>query len=164
MPARLRAWYTAAEIEALAARRTELSGSFAVARMARLAAFLGTDTGEVNVQVKFARRDPGLPALSIGIRTHLGVTCQRCLGPLELEIDEHVECGVVPDDDSTAALPDDVEALVPDGERVSLLQLVEDEIIVAVPLVPKHAPEQCAIDESVLPEGVSARDDTASRD
>jgi len=164
MPARLRAWYTAAEIEALAARRMELHGSFPVAEMERLAAFLGTETGAVSVRVAFAQRDQGWPALAIRIRTCLGVTCQRCLGPLELEIDERVEFGLVAEDDSTAVLPDGIEPVAPDGDRVSLLELVEDEIIVAVPMVPKHAAEQCAIDVTVLPEGVSAHDDTASSD
>lgn len=164
MPARLRAWYTAAEIEALAARRTELSGSFPVADMLRLAAALGAVAGTVDVRIVFAQRDPGWLALAIRIQTCLGVTCQRCLGPLELEIDEQVEFGFVPDEDSIGLLPEAVEPVAPDGDRLNLLQLVEDELIVAAPMVPKHAAEQCSIDVSVLPEGVSAQEDTASRD
>ncbi len=164
MPARLRAWYTAAEIETLAARRAELRGSFPVAEMPRLTALLGSDAGSVGVQIELAWREPRWLALRMSMRSSLNVTCQRCLGLLELEIDERSEFGVVPDDDdSVGLLPEGVDPVATDGDRLNVLQLVEDEMIVAVPLVPKHAAEQCAIDESVLPEGVFASDDAAGR-
>ena len=38
------------------------------------------------------------------------------------------------------------------------MQLVEDELIIAVPMVPRHAPEQCAVDTDSLPEGVFTED------
>lgn len=164
MPARLRAWYTAAEIEALAARRAGLSGEYRVADMHRLVAHVGTDNGTVAVTFSFAPRTAGWLALDLNFRSCLSVTCQRCLKPFELELSEQVEMGVLIDGDSVAALPDDVEPVVFDGDRLSLLQLIEDEMIVAVPLVPKHAPEHCAIDAAVLPEGVFAEGGTTGKD
>ena len=164
MPARLRAWYTAAEIETLTARRAEFSGSFPVADMPRLAACLRSDAGVVNVAIAFRQQDRGWLGLGIGLRSSLSVTCQRCLGPLALEIDEQVEFGFVTDEDSIGLLPPGVEPVVPDGDRLSLLQVVEDEMLVAVPMVPKHALGQCVIDASELPDGVSAYDDPAHGD
>lgn len=156
MPATLRAWYTPADFEALAARQAELVGEFSLAAMARLAEHLGTDKGTVSARFAFSQRDPGWIGLEVSLQSNLSVTCQRCLGPLELEITERVELGVVGDESTTGLLPEGIEPVVLDGDRLSPLRVVEDEMIMAVPLVPKHAPEQCVVDADSLPEGVFA--------
>lgn len=163
MPVTLRAWYTPADFEALAARQGELVGEYSVAAMTCLAEHLGTTDGTVAARFALSRRDPGWIGLEMTIRASLAVTCQRCLEPLELEITERVEFGVVVDERSAGRLPEGIEPVEPDGERLSLLRLVEDEMIMAVPLVPKHAPESCAVDADSLPEGVFAFSGTAKR-
>ena len=156
MPASLRAWYTPADFEALAARQAELVGEFAVEKMARLAEYAGAQTGTVEARFAFARHDAGWIALTVSLQAALSVICQRCLEPLELEITEDVEFGIVDTDESAGLLPEGLETVVLDGDRFSPQQLVEDEMIMAVPLVPKHAPEQCAVDADALPDGVIA--------
>lgn len=148
MPARLRAWYTAAEIEALAARRAELCGEFTVAEMDRLVAHIGTETGTASARFTFARQNPSWLALDVALQARLSVICQRCLGPLDVEISERVEFGVLIDENSFGVLPEGIEPVGLDGDRLSLLRLVEDELIIAVPMVPKHLPEHCAIDST----------------
>jgi uncharacterized protein len=100
--------------------------------------------------------------LTIDIGSRLGVICQRCLEPFELEISERVEFGVVVDEDSVGVIPAGIEPLVLDGDRLMPLQLVEDELIMAVPMIPKHPPQQCALDTTALPEGIYA-DGSAER-
>ena len=156
MPASLRAWYTPADFEVLAARQAELDGEFSVAKMARLVEHLGTRAGTVSARFVFSRRDPGWIRLELSLRSNLSVMCQRCLGTVELEIAEHVELGVVVDENSAGLLPEGIEPVVLDGDRLSPQRLVEDEMIMAVPMVPKHAPEHCAVDADSLPEGVFA--------
>ncbi|MGD2167972.1 MAG: YceD family protein [Gammaproteobacteria bacterium] len=158
----MRAWYTPADFEALAARQAEVGGEFAVAAMDRLAELLGTTDGTVRARFALSRRGPGWIGLEMTLQASLIVTCQRCLGPLELAVAEQVEFGVVVDESSAGLLPAGIEAVVPDGDRVSLLRLIEDEMIIAVPLVPKHAPESCAVDADALPEGVFTSGGTAT--
>jgi len=159
MPATLRAWYTPAGFEALAARGAVLEGEFAVASMDRLAAYLGTDSGTVMARFALSRSEPGWIRLEMTLQAALSVTCQRCLEPLELGISERVDLGVAVDTDVAAELPVGIAPVVLDGGRIRTQQLVEDEMIVAVPLVPKHAPGDCVIDADSLPEGVFATDD-----
>jgi uncharacterized protein len=156
MPARLRAWYTAAEIEALAARQARFRSEFTVKEMHRLAAHLGCEHGSATAEFVFSSRAPGYVSLEIAIESRVGATCQRCLEPFELEISERVEFGVVVDEGSIGALPEGIEPLVLDGDRLMPLQLVEDELIMAVPMVPKHPSQRCVLDTAALPEGVYA--------
>jgi len=162
MPARLRAWYTAAEIEALAARQARFCGEFTVKEMHRLAAHLRSEHGSATAEFVFSSRAPGYVSLEIKIEASVGATCQRCLEPFELEISEQIEFGVVVDEDSIGVLPEGIEPLVLDGDRLIPLQLVEDELIMAVPMVPKHPSQRCALDTAALPEGIFA-DSSAER-
>jgi uncharacterized protein len=152
----LRAWYTPAGFEALATREAVLEGEFAVAAMQRLAEHLGTESGTVTAQFAFSRSDSAWIRLEMTLQSNLSVTCQRCLEPLELNVSERVEFGVVLEADAVAALPGNVEPVVLDGDRFSPQRLVEDEMIVVVPMVPKHASGRCVVHADSLPEGVFA--------
>lgn len=72
----------------------------------------------------------------------VSLTCQRCLQPVQasLQVDRWIR--LVRDEELAASLDaesdDDVLAL---GGRLDLLELVEDELLLELPLVPRH--EQC---------------------
>ena len=82
------------------------------------------------------------PALHLRVRAELPLSCQRCMGELRvpIEVDRHFV--FVPDEDTAAALDDasedDVLVLAPDFD---LHALIEDELLMALPLVPRH--ESC---------------------
>lgn len=163
MPAALRAWYTPADFEALAARQAELEGEFSVTDMSRLGDYLGEAGGSCAVRFGFSHQQPGWIGLAVELRCRLTVSCQRCLGPLELEISERAEFGLVTDDTAADILPEGIEPIELDGDRFSPMQLIEDELIIAVPMAPRHAREQCAADTNALPDGVSEQDGLVPR-
>jgi uncharacterized protein len=82
------------------------------------------------------------PALRLRVEADLPLTCQRCMGPVmtPVRIDRHFV--FVPGETAAAALDeaseDDVLELTP---TLDLHMLIEDELIMAVPLVPRHG--QC---------------------
>lgn len=92
----------------------------------------------------------------------LNLVCQRCLGPVAERVwfDRWFRMAA---DEAAAAeldgeLEDDVLAM---PRRMDLLELVEDELLMALPLVPRHAvcPEplpSSAADEPAEPAGESA--------
>ncbi|HMN58580.1 MAG TPA: DUF177 domain-containing protein [Ottowia sp.] len=79
------------------------------------------------------------PALHVQASARLPLTCQRCMGEvrMDVQVDRHVL--FARDEDSAAALDDvsedDVLALTPD---LDLHALIEDELLMALPLVPRH--------------------------
>ena len=70
------------------------------------------------------------------------LVCQRCLGPVEAVLDADRSFLFVAGEDAAAALDadseDDVLALT---RSLDLRELVEDELLLALPLVPRH--EEC---------------------
>ena len=65
--------------------------------------------------------------------------CQRCLLPLDeaVHVDRHFR--FVPDEDTAAALDDEIEdEVLALPKTLNLRDLVEDEMLLALPLVPRH--------------------------
>jgi uncharacterized protein len=79
------------------------------------------------------------PSLLVTARTQATLECQRCLQPLSLELAANRRIFFVDGEDAAAALDaeaeDDVLASTP---SLDLPSLVEDELLLALPLVPRH--------------------------
>ena len=79
------------------------------------------------------------PSIHLRAQARLPLSCQRCLGQVmtPLAVDRHLL--FVDSEERAAALDDesddDVLALTPD---LDLLALIEDELLLALPLVPRH--------------------------
>jgi uncharacterized protein len=139
------------DVAALAAAGAELEGEWQADRLPRLAAAgLDTDDGAPRAAIAWGARGerlafPGAglrPALAIVADTEVTVECQRCLQPMRLPLHAERRIFFVDGEDAAAALDaeseDDVLASTP---ALELLELVEDELLLAIPLVPRH--EHC---------------------
>ncbi len=80
------------------------------------------------------------PWLHVTASTHLALVCQRCLGRVIEPLDLTRSFLFVPGEDAAAQLDadsdDDVLALT---RALDLRELIEDELLLALPLVPRHA-------------------------
>ena len=87
------------------------------------------------------------PVLHIAIQGEMVLTCQRCMGDLLHAIEVDRELYVARDE---AELEQLEEALGLDGEvilaggKLNLVELVEDEVLLGLPLVPKHELGECS--------------------
>ena len=79
------------------------------------------------------------PALHLRAEADLPLTCQRCMGPMTVpvRIDRHFV--FMPDEAAAAALDDESEDDVLELTlALDLHALIEDELLMALPLVPRH--------------------------
>jgi uncharacterized protein len=74
--------------------------------------------------------------------------CQRCLEPVELTLDAQVNLAIVWSEDDAKQLPDDLEPWVVTQEQADLYEILEEELLLALPLVPVH--EHNCLDAGVL--------------
>lgn len=69
----------------------------------------------------------------------LPLTCQRCLGPVEVAVAVERSFRFVPDEDMAAAQDEESEEDVLALSRsFDLVELVEDELLMELPLAPRH--------------------------
>ncbi|HMN20456.1 MAG TPA: DUF177 domain-containing protein [Ottowia sp.] len=142
------------DVEAFAQQQALLSGHASLADYPRLASearpspeqpeATADERAEVTWQARGERRRGAdgvtYPALHLQADVRLALTCQRCLGAVQvpLRVDRHFLFAA--DEAAAAALDeacdDDVLALAHDYD---LHALIEDELLMALPLVPRHA-------------------------
>jgi uncharacterized protein len=131
------------DVAAAAAKSLVLMGHWPLAGFSRLVAGAAQD-GDVHWSVRGQTRvvAGGEPEvwLHLTARTRLWRDCQRCLQPVALDLDVARALRFVGDEATAEALDaeseDDVLAM---PRRLDLHDLVEDELLLALPLVPLHA-------------------------
>ena len=91
--------------------------------------------GELRVQTGA----PDQVWLHLQAQAHLPLICQRCLGPVLVPVEVDRSFRFVADEATAMALDDEAqEDLLVLSREFNLLELVEDEVILAMPLVPFH--------------------------
>ena len=117
-------------------------------RFSRLVELLADTDGSVNIDLIGSVNKSSMPTLHLKVQTTLKLTCQRCLDSFEYPLDLTSSFIIVP---SEAAIPspdsdeydDEVDYLVAETQ-MPVIDLVEDEILLALPLAPKHPDGVCA--------------------
>jgi uncharacterized protein len=107
----------------------------------RLRDMLVSDAGEVAYAVKGVRDERGRPSLRVRVHGTLQLRCQRCLEALPYAVNADELLVLAASQAEIDAAPVDVQA--PDRvvatAEMALRDLVEDELILAVPYAPRHA-------------------------
>lgn len=152
------------DVAALAEAGGELGGEFALDALERLAgSVLGAEPPDsaVHWQAEGELRPVtgGEPEvwLHLTAQACVNMACQRCLGPLAVPLDLDRWIRFVRDAGQAEALDAELEDDVLELERqTDLRALVEDELLLALPLVPRH--DVCP---QPLPMGGTAADEAA---
>jgi len=122
-----------------------LEGFLEVADLERLHDLLTDISGKLAFRVEGVKGVRGEPMLHVQATGVLPVTCQRCLGgiPFELEVDSYLE--LVPEgaDLSQEELEDDTRDFLPVAGELNVADLIEDEVLLAIPFAPRH--ENCGL-------------------
>ncbi|MBA8885286.1 uncharacterized protein FHW13_003145 [Dokdonella fugitiva] len=117
------------------ARRT-YEGTLPLAAMQRLRGSLATTEGEARYHVEFGKDELGVAYLGLRVETGLPLVCQRTLDVFVQPVSIDQRLGLIADESGEAALPPGYEPLlVPDGQ-VGIADVIEDELILALPVVP----------------------------
>jgi len=139
MSGSLHAWYSLRDLESLADRGVTLSGELDVGALTRLKSLLHSEVGSVRATLRFRQRGDGWLALELGLDASVELVCQRCLEPFRHELAETENVVLADSDSLPATVPEGSEPFELEGGRFRPAQLIEDELIVAMPLAPKHA-------------------------
>lgn len=132
------------DVQAFAEDAAELSGQTPMTDFPRLVEEAKGDVlGAVDWSAEGELRNPGhvRPEVWLHLRADavLPMVCQRCLERVDVPLAVDRDFRFVPDEE-TAALEDDEseEDLLAISRSFDLLSLVEDELLMEVPLVPRH--------------------------
>lgn len=135
----------------MVAARREFEGRIPLAAMTRLRDGLLDCDGEARFELVFATDALKLPFAELRIEAELPLECQRSLRRFLFPVRLVQRLGLIREEADEAALPPDYEALLvePDG-MLRPADLVEDELILALPVVPM-SPDAEAVEQTFLP-------------
>lgn len=121
-----------------------ITGKLALSSLPRLADVLANQAGWLECSLSGYRddgeRDGGL-GLRLQVSGRLGLYCQRCLAEVDFQcaLDSRlllIAAGAEwPEDE----LESDDHDAIPASRELSVCELVEDEVLLALPIVPRHA-------------------------
>jgi uncharacterized protein len=111
-------------------------GSLPLAAMARLRDSLAATTGMVTFDLEFGRDDLGVAHLHVLADAALPLTCQRTLETFNLPVHIDTRLGLITQEAEEAALPTGYEPLLTSDGMLRLADVIEDELILALPVIP----------------------------
>ena len=123
--------------------RDSLQISVPISRFRRLAAIAENPDDELDIDVTVEDSREGLPLVSGRITGQVGLACQRCLGLQMQSVDVELKLAIVGHDSEFAAPPEFEAWETGDGAvvRPKLGEVIEDEVILALPLIARHEDE-----------------------
>lgn len=144
-----------------AARNGSYKGMLDCRKLSRLRDQLfDAQASQVSFDLSFYRDEEGRNVVAARLSGSLLLQCQRCLGPVELPLDSRIRLAVVSGIDEGNRLPEDYEPLWTEGRLVRPVDVLEDDLILSVPLVPLHGGEACETPQMKSSDVVHDRDRT----
>ncbi|HEY5624607.1 MAG TPA: YceD family protein, partial [Gammaproteobacteria bacterium] len=144
MPGSLHAWYSLYDLESLAEREATLSGKIELRQLTRLRDALHSDAGSVQASLRFSRQTGLCVSVDVKIDGSLELACQRCLEPMQYRVSEKVSLAVLEEDSPQGEFDKAREAIVLEDGKLRPASVVEDELLVSLPIVPRHEKiEEC---------------------
>ena len=121
--------------------RRLFEGNLPLASMPRLRDSLHLDSlassdGSVIYTIEFGRDDLGVANLWLRAETALPLLCQRSLDPFDLPVRVDTRLGLIESESEEAGLPPGYEPLMVENGQLKLADVIEDELILALPVIP----------------------------
>ncbi len=119
----------------------------------RLGSSVRQTEGWVDVSLQFGE-EQGVYYLRGSLAGEFTVVCQRCMNPMDLPVDTRFLFGFVRNKEEESRLPEEFEPLWIEQVEVDLLAVIEDELLLALPMAALHSPTECLvqIDSAVVNE------------
>ena len=132
----------------LARQGSQFEGSLPLSKFERLVVSLASNQGEVFTSLSFFMSSDNRVILQGHIQANLKMTCQRCLEVTEICVASDLNLMGVLTDEQIRLLPEHYEPLMLQDEPMPLIPLIEEELLLSLPIVAYHPPESCPVQQS----------------
>ncbi|MDK1023976.1 MAG: YceD family protein [Gammaproteobacteria bacterium] len=124
----------------MAAADRILAGQIPQRELLRFSAYLAETSGTVAFKLRFKKQRDGNVHITGGANTTVAMVCQYCLEPVKLAVNASIAQVVVSNEAEIEDFRQDI--LVVEGETIELASIIEDDLILSLPMVATHAADQ----------------------
>lgn len=127
----------------LAEADARLQGWLPLNEMSRLTARLASSEGRAEGYLQFGVDADQTHFIRGRIKASLSLICQRCLGQMQFPVDIEVSLGIIGADEDAGRLAGIYEPLLLATATGDLTEIIEDELLLALPILELHPPGDC---------------------
>lgn len=122
-----------------------IEGNLALSTMPRLTPLIADNQGAVSAKLSFGKDIEGLYYIEGKLTCQLTVICQRCMQPMQISIKHSFMLSPAWTDQQAKILPEHYEPMMlqESDDRIMISDIIEDELILQLPLLPKHDVGEC---------------------
>lgn len=129
-----------------ARRGGELSGDVPVAELPRMTDLLADSEGKISYVVRGLTGKDGNPQLELILDGQCDLRCQRCLNALSYPVKLVSKLRLVTEGEvEKTDIEDDEVDNIPAEKHLDVLALLEEELLLSLPIAPKHGLGECQI-------------------
>jgi uncharacterized protein len=141
-------WFQPLDVDRLARGEAEIDFDVPLAELPRLRSRIAGIGGSVRGAARFGRQS-GFAVADLSLVGKARLQCQRCMQAMELPIDSTSHVALILAEADAAEVPEELEPVLAREGRISAGELVEEELLLALPIVPLHEElRECAVPAS----------------
>jgi len=125
-----------------AERNVTLEGVYPLVKLERLTESLSDNSGELFAKLHFTSGS-GYLGLHGTVEASLDLVCQRCLQPMKYPVSGQFKFGLMTSEKHEDKVPSDAEPYLLEGEEQSVVDILEDELLLSIPIAVRH-PNECS--------------------
>jgi uncharacterized protein len=118
----------------------EIHDTIALSQFSRLSDALASSEGKLSYKLAGYIGADKKPGLRLAMQGDVQLTCQRCLEPLGFEVNVDGDFTLVTDEGQIPSQDEegDIKDYLLASPQMSVIDLLEDELLLALPFAPKH--------------------------
>jgi uncharacterized protein len=115
-----------------------VTDEFSIKDLPRINEITHNNSDKIKVNCSFYVENNTTPCLDGEISLNIHLTCQRCLEELPFSLDFSFSMAFVKNENQAEELSKHLEIYLFEEEELSIIDLISDEILLSIPMVPKH--------------------------
>jgi uncharacterized protein len=144
-------WSQLIDVDRLADRQADVAFDIPLSRLPRVQAQIAGAKGSVRGVAHF-RREAGYRMVELDVEGEAKLVCQRCLAPMTWPLASEARVALVANESDADRVPQEVETVHAPDDRIRIADLVEEELLLTLPLVPLHeSADECSDEQDEVP-------------
>ena len=131
-------WAKPLDIDRLADSGAVVEFTVPLAELPGLRSLRAGVAGSVAGEARFSRMQ-GVAMAELAVRGAATLECQRCMQPMSVPVDGEVRLALLGSEADSARAPAGLEPVLAPGGRISIGELITEELLLTLPIVPLHA-------------------------
>ena len=157
MGCELTPWSQPLDVDRLADSAADVDFAVPLAELAGLRSLRAGVGGSVRGRAHFAR-EQDMPVADLTFSGTVGLECQRCMKPMRLPFDTATKVALIASEAEAGRVSGDLEPVLAGGGRISIGELITEELSLMLPIVPLHVDSrECASGPGAEPAGETHR-------